>query len=671
MKLKTLEMENIRSYKQARIDFPDGVVLFEGDIGSGKSTILYAIEFALFGLGDLKSGFLLRNDASEGFVRLELEATGKQIAVERRLERKNGKAGQGPGWVIEDGVKTEYAPEELKKKVLQLLEFNENPSPKSTSWIYRYAVFTPQEEMKAILALKDEERLQTLRKAFGIEEYKQARENAGVLSKRIKARCDFLEGAVAELGALREKKEETEKALNDLRSKTNALKAVEEGKRRELSEAEARAKELADEKTRLQELSARLPLLESELKEKKSGLVETGEEIQALEENSKQIEEQISQMKVVEEIGDEKTIRLAVQDARKKVEEKQKECDRLESKAGDFEKLVKEKQCPTCAQEIPAGDFAGKISDLKKQLKGKHAELDKLKHDEDNASKKLEDFFNQNAAKGILQDLRKEVLENKSKVRDLSEKKKKLEERIPVLEKEVAATRQGVEAGKGLQEKIKGGEAELRLKKSELEKAVGERSRSEAELQASEKNEAELGKQVAVKEKQETELNALVGKRNWLDEVFAPGLESVEKHVLGAINSEFNSVFQKHFATLIESSELSAFADDKFTPVVSLNGYEEDYRVLSGGEKSALALAYRLALNEVVRANCASMKENLLILDEPTDGFSKEQLHRLRDVLNEVDVKQVLLVSHERELESFADRVFHVSKQGSVSAVSG
>src|SRR2546425_4787952 len=48
---------------------------------------------------------------------------------------------------------------------------------------------------------------------------------------------------------------------------------------------------------------------------------------------------------------------------------------------------------------------------------------------------------------------------------------------------------------------------------------------------------------------------------------------------------------------------------------------------------------------------------DLLILDEPTDGFSKEQLSKFRDVLTELKCPQVILVSHERELEAFADHV--------------
>src|SRR5665647_1320838 len=68
MILRSLKLENIRSYKTTMIAFPKGISLFEGDIGSGKSTILMAIEFALFGLGSQKGGSLLKTNESKGSV---------------------------------------------------------------------------------------------------------------------------------------------------------------------------------------------------------------------------------------------------------------------------------------------------------------------------------------------------------------------------------------------------------------------------------------------------------------------------------------------------------------------------------------------------------------------------------------------------------------------------
>jgi len=63
------------------------------------------------------------------------------------------------------------------------------------------------------------------------------------------------------------------------------------------------------------------------------------------------------------------------------------------------------------------------------------------------------------------------------------------------------------------------------------------------------------------------------------------------------------------------------------------------------------------------------MKSNLLILDEPTDGFSKTQLSKIRPLLDELKSEQIILVSHEKELETYVDNIFRISKDNGVSQV--
>jgi DNA repair protein SbcC/Rad50 len=69
---------------------------------------------------------------------------------------------------------------------------------------------------------------------------------------------------------------------------------------------------------------------------------------------------------------------------------------------------------------------------------------------------------------------------------------------------------------------------------------------------------------------------------------------------------------------------------------LAIVSYSLDVNSLSRGEKTSVALAYRLALNTMTR-KIADMDTSLLILDEPTDGFGKEQLIRLREVLDDLN----------------------------------
>src|SRR3989344_1098206 len=88
MKLTKLTLKNIRSYKSQEISFPSGSTLIAGDIGAGKTTVLLAIEFALFGLQPGQRGSsLLANGEEEGLVVLECDIGGNNVIVERRLRK--------------------------------------------------------------------------------------------------------------------------------------------------------------------------------------------------------------------------------------------------------------------------------------------------------------------------------------------------------------------------------------------------------------------------------------------------------------------------------------------------------------------------------------------------------------------------------------------------------
>jgi len=154
----------------------------------------------------------------------------------------------------------------------------------------------------------------------------------------------------------------------------------------------------------------------------------------------------------------------------------------------------------------------------------------------------------------------------------------------------------------------------------------------------------------------------------WLNQHFIPSLEQIESQVLISVKEEFNRLFQKWFYLLIEVGDIDVEIDEYFTPIVNQSGYHLEVDSLSGGEKSSIALAYRLALNEIIR-RMIMLEDNLLILDEPTDGFSKEQLVQIKYVLEELSAAQVIVVSHEKELEGFVETIFRVVKESEKSQV--
>ena len=124
MILKKLFIENIRSFENQVIEFPKGSTLLSGDIGVGKTSILLAIEFALFGLQPSQKGSsLLRTDSDFGKVILEFSIDNKEIIIERNLKRGNKSITQDFASIKIDDENFEESITEIKARILKLLNY--------------------------------------------------------------------------------------------------------------------------------------------------------------------------------------------------------------------------------------------------------------------------------------------------------------------------------------------------------------------------------------------------------------------------------------------------------------------------------------------------------------------------------------------------------------------
>ncbi|MCA9459632.1 MAG: AAA family ATPase, partial [Nanoarchaeota archaeon] len=196
MIIKSLELENIRSYKKSKIYFDEGINFLSGDIGSGKSSILQAIEFAFFGFKriDLEGYQILRKGEDIGSVLLSLETQmnnkSSQIEIYRKLKRGKTRdnVGQENGYLKIDDNLIELSPNELNSQIFDLLNFPKEFIRKDKNLIYRFTIYTPQEQLKDILFAESEKRLELIRKIFNIDKYKQLKDAISIYvsSKRDK-----------------------------------------------------------------------------------------------------------------------------------------------------------------------------------------------------------------------------------------------------------------------------------------------------------------------------------------------------------------------------------------------------------------------------------------------------------------------------------------------------
>jgi len=238
------------------------------------------------------------------------------------------------------------------------------------------------------------------------------------------------------------------------------------------------------------------------------------------------------------------------------------------------------------------------------------------------------------------------------------EELKRRGERSERAEQDYSAVRREYEANEERLERAEGREKELIKRRAAL---GGEISRLEFEIGRLTKE-----RERALAERARGE--ALLEVSDWLDGYFASAIEKIERSIMTSANRDFDAEFARWFAYLVEDPTKSVRVDEDFTPLISQDSYEQEIGNLSGGERTALALAYRLALNKVVQKN-TDVDASLLILDEPTDGFSKDQIAKMGDLLKDLNIRQGIIVSHERELEGAVDHIFRVSKEAGRSRV--
>jgi exonuclease SbcC len=262
----------------------------------------------------------------------------------------------------------------------------------------------------------------------------------------------------------------------------------------------------------------------------------------------------------------------------------------------------------------------------------------------------------------------------KSKQRNIEEKRVK-EKTLVELDDEIFAISKKLDEMKAIYQDSQ--EVEIKLKKLELEKLSFEnelvRKKENLAMRRTEhdnnlKNIEAINKKINDLEERVDKIVFTDQIGVWLNQHFIPSLEQIESQVLISVREEFNKLFQKWFYLLIEVGDIDVEIDEYFTPIVNQSGYHLEVDSLSGGEKTSIALAYRLALNEIIR-RIIMLDDNLLILDEPTDGFSKEQLIQIKIVLEELSAAQVIIVSHEKELEGFVETIFRVVKESEKSQV--
>ena len=674
MLFERLELTNIRSHVDSVVDFPTGLVLLAGDIGAGKSSVLQAIEFALFGIrrGDVAGEGLLRHGEQDGSVTLTFSLASKRVVVHRALKRTKDSVRQDSGFLEVDGSREELTAREIKARVLELLGYPDELVTKSKGFVYRYTVYAPQEEMKQIVYESAANRLDVLRSVFDVEKYKRVAENSSLVAKQLRDQARFLEGQVEDLSELVDERKE----LVEQRGEVDEQLA--EVKKNELVASE-QVKEVIKAGEALEEAH------EADVKRR--------EQLRAAQARSQALTKQLEELRVrqrrvkglleqdVEEVADpsdtRKKLRLlreksqsAATQARTKIQSLKQEVESVKTEVGRVAELD---MCPKCRQPVGEDHKHDIKSSAQKRLDELEASIERYAERLAKASSNLEKLREREELVVRREEAYAQFVKHQQRVADARERVEEFVEQEKSLEQELVASREEVSS---LSESSfdKQAYADHKRRVEEVRESlqvVRERRVALGERMSSfDERKQRLTKRIEAKKQSKQSLEVLRSREQWLKRVFDQAVATIERVVMSGIHKEFSAKFTEWFVQLLEDDGLYAELNSSFAPVLTQDGYDVDLRSLSGGERQSVALAYRLALNNVVNAVVKSLRtSDVLVLDEPTDGFSDAQLDRVRDVLAQLPCNQVLLVSHEQKMQSFVDSVVRVEKRGGVSVV--
>jgi len=590
MILNKITLNNIRSYKNQEITFPEGSVLLSGDIGCGKTSVLLGIEFALFGLQPGQRGSsLLRNGEKEGGVILEFEVDEKKIIVERTLKR--GKTISQDYCAINiNGEKREFSVTELKDRVLEILNYPKEFSKKQNI-LYKFTVYTPQEEMKQIILEDPDMRINTLRHVFGIDKYKKILENILILTSKLREEKRVKEWMIEDLeqdkANLVSKEDELEAKHYNLASIEKEFFLKTETRKKIQEEKEEISKKI-EERKKLQQEIEKTKIIMSNKKENLTG-------------NLKiiiQIEAQIEELSKIEfDEGEFKSCEQQIIFKKKEREELNEENLRITSQINSLniknqenealkKKIIQIEICPTCLQNVEPVYKSNIINKLESNISENIKKIEEFTLEK---KKILETRMDVEEHISLKEEQLQKLNILKVRLQDVEEKKRRLEEikkLNELIQKDIEILNQHIES---LSKFV----FELNKFENIFEKKQEEHDEAQRQERMVEIKVAELKKEIEVFSKQIEEfkerikkteeirekLNYITKLETWLSKNFSPLISFIERNVMIRLKTEFSKLFARWFSMLV-SDVFEVELDDNFTPIIEYQDYEIDYSYL-------------------------------------------------------------------------------------------
>ncbi len=256
MIIHSVRLRNFISHKDTFIEFPQGLTVLVGDNGSGKTSILDAITFALFkehGRG--RDENLINRAASSAIVQITFSSNGRTYEITWKLWR--GRRAQanlrdltsGSTLLVDAGERTTLPEIE---KILGI--------PRE---VFLSAAYVRQGEMARLLEARPAERKEIISRLLGIEDLEMLWEELRSSMRLLEEKAAELRREVERAGELERRLEEVEAEISRRREQMNTLESEIHDLEEEHDRVESELRVLEENRRRIEGLKEAVSKIDS------------------------------------------------------------------------------------------------------------------------------------------------------------------------------------------------------------------------------------------------------------------------------------------------------------------------------------------------------------------------------------------------------------------------
>lgn len=656
--IEELRISNFEGYKRARVNFANGLNLIKGRNSVGKSTLLDALLFALYGeVPGAHKRLLVSRLPGKGelsaYVRFKSPASGSVVEVLRagRLDKKGRYQTLRLALLIDGREVGVEGDEDLRRKVAESLG--------ASLRAFVNLIYVRQGRLQDILEPRKED-MDLILGVTAVKELKEQMEEVRRSFERFEGKDASTElKAIKEaiIPKLRESLTSLEEDAARLKGEAEKLRGlVEKAESPKLLELLGHVDERAGLEEALRGAKAEVKALLSQAGA--SSLSELSKLTEGLKERRASLEKLCAKLEgKVEELdgrwgsfkGKEESLRDEI---------------------GRHEGLLRAgaTACPTCGQTL-------KPEALQRILNEKRAKLQVLAEEGERLKRDYE------RERGALEKARWELSDAANKLKGLEALKRRVEEReaeAKRLEEGLSSLNERIKEGlKGLGLPLSVDDPELKVKVAQLLPIGPERL--EEKRRELERKELNLKEKLEEAERRRGELEGYERRARELEErLKAAGLaKELSERLEKAMEARRRGMLERigarslfYYERMTDQHDYDSIRVDPENYVVYVHPKGlTDYIPASrdgGGHQTLLALAVRLALLEALNL------KSLLILDEPTYGVDSQNLPQLASYLSEASrfLAQTILVTHHDICEEDASNIIEVERgEGGPSSV--